>query len=77
MAFSGDKEDFFDKVKRGGYATDKDYISKLNRVLSSMKNGGVINGDKDDVLKNDKPYDIDIKSPKLEGLMPSIDDLIK
>lgn len=85
MAFSGDKEDFFDKVKRGGYATDKDYVSKLNRVLASVKNGGTIDRD---VLKNvsskymkldqnDKSYDRSIKYSKLGGLIPSIDDLIK
>lgn len=74
MAFSGNKEDFFDKVKRGGYATDKDYVSKLNRMLTSMKNGGTVNSD---VLKNDKQYDIGTKSLKLGGLIPSIDDLIK
>ena len=74
MAFSGDKGDFFDRVKRGGYATDKDYVSKLNRMLDSMKNGGTINRD---VLKNDQQYDRGTKSLKLGGLIPSIDDLIK
>lgn len=74
MAFNGDKEDFFDKVKIGGYATDKDYVSKLNRVLTSMKNGGDVNSN---VLKNYKPYNISTKSLKLGGLIPSIDDLIK
>ena len=71
MAFSGDKEDFFDNVKRGGYATDKDYVSKLNRVLASIKNGGTVNSD---VLKT---YDRGTKSLKLGGLIPSIEDLIK
>lgn len=74
MAFSGDKEDFFNKVKRGGYATDRDYVSKLNRILNSMKNGGDINSD---ILKNDKPHNISTKSLKLGGLIPSINDLIK
>lgn len=74
MAFSGDKEDFFDKVKRGGYATDKDYVSKLNRMLASIKNGGTVNSD---VLKDDKQYDRGTKFLKLGGLIPSIDDLIK
>ena len=85
MAFNGDSIDFFDRIKRGGYATDKDYVSKLNRVLASIKTGGTVNRD---VLKNensqdvrldhnDKPYDKSIKSSKLGGLIPSIYDLIK
>ena len=42
MAFNGNKEGFFDRVKRGGYATDVDYVNKLNRVLASMKRGGIV-----------------------------------
>lgn len=41
-AFNGDLSSFYDRVKRGGYAEDANYVSKLNGVYNSIykaKNG--------------------------------------
>lgn len=39
-AFVGPVEQFYDRVKAGGYATDPNYVSKLNKVHASFKTGG-------------------------------------
>lgn len=41
-AFSGRIEDFAKKVKAGGYATDPDYVKKINSVINSLRNGGIL-----------------------------------
>lgn len=41
-AFSGTVNDFANRVKRGGYATDPRYIDSLQRTIASLKRGGVL-----------------------------------
>lgn len=38
-AFSGNVSEFATRVKRGGYATDPDYVSKLNNMIKSARRG--------------------------------------
>lgn len=41
-AFSKPISEFADSVFKGGYATDPKYAEKLNKVIASVKNGGVM-----------------------------------
>lgn len=41
-ALTGRVEDFAKKVKAGGYATDPNYVSKLNSIISRLRNGGIL-----------------------------------
>lgn len=38
-AFSGSVSEFAERVKRGGYATDPDYVAKLNNIIKYAKSG--------------------------------------
>lgn len=41
-AFSGSVNEFADKVYKGGYATDPNYVQLLNKIIASMQKGGKI-----------------------------------
>ena len=41
-AFTGDLSGFADRVSRGGYATDPNYVETLKRVIASAKHGGIL-----------------------------------
>ena len=41
-AFTGDISQFAERVKKGGYATDPDYVHKLNQVIRYSKLGGIL-----------------------------------
>lgn len=42
-AFSGSVNDFASRVAKGGYATDPEYLKALQRVIKSVKLGGILN----------------------------------
>lgn len=41
-AFSGNLNEFADRVHRGGYATDPNYSKVLNSIIASAKHGGIL-----------------------------------
>ena len=41
-ALTGRTEDFAEKVKAGGYATDPNYVKKINSIVANLRNGGIL-----------------------------------
>lgn len=41
-ALTGRVEDFAKKVKAGGYATDPNYVKKINSIIANLRNGGIL-----------------------------------